>query len=120
MSDFNPAAAAPLHKFVLTGGPCGGKTTTMSALSERLSAHGYRVYVVPEAATLLFMNGASFGDFGTPGYEFEFQSALTGLQVSLEATFEAVARAAVAGAGAGGKGAVLLCDRGLLDGSAYV
>ena len=42
------------RRVVLTGGPCGGKTTCLSHLSDHLSRLGLRTYSVPEAATLLF------------------------------------------------------------------
>lgn len=60
------AAEAPnepyVFKVVLTGGPCGGKSTAMSQLSERLQSLGYQVYLVPEVATLLITNGVSFAN----------------------------------------------------------
>ena len=34
---------------------------------------GFRVFVVPEAATVLFLNGASPDDFGKPGCALSFQ-----------------------------------------------
>ena len=36
------------------GGPCGGKSTALSILSQRLTSFGFQVYLVPEAATILF------------------------------------------------------------------
>lgn len=54
----------PIYKIVLTGGPCAGKTTAMARLSSFLRARNFRVYTVPEAATLLFGNGATFLDLG--------------------------------------------------------
>lgn len=35
-------------RFVLTGGPCAGKTTALARLSSFLRHRGYRVYTVPE------------------------------------------------------------------------
>ena len=49
----------PIYRFVVTGGPCAGKTTCLSRMSQFLRARGFSVYSVPEAATLLFSNGAS-------------------------------------------------------------
>jgi len=42
----------------LTGGPCAGKTTALSTLSETLNQMGFRVLIVPEAATLMMKGGA--------------------------------------------------------------
>ncbi len=46
-----------LHRFVITGGPCAGKTTFLSHLRHHLENIGYKVFVVPEAATLLMSSG---------------------------------------------------------------
>jgi hypothetical protein len=45
-----------VHRVMLTGGPCGGKTSAANALREKFENIGYSVYCVPEAATLLFEN----------------------------------------------------------------
>jgi len=42
----------------LTGGPCAGKTTALSTLSDVLRHMGFKVLLVPEAATLLMKGGA--------------------------------------------------------------
>ena len=47
-----------LHRVLLTGGPCAGKTTIMAKLTSVLENKGYRVFCVPEAATLLSLGGA--------------------------------------------------------------
>ena len=101
-----------VHKFVLTGGPCGGKTTALARLSSYLKERGLCVYTVPEAATLLFSNGVSPENFGIEGWAKAMQGELMGIQVALEDSFEMVAKAA-------GKDSVLLCDRGAMDGRAY-
>lgn len=49
-----------VHKICLTGGPCAGKTTALSSLSSILTEQGFRVFTVPEAATIL-MNGGAMG-----------------------------------------------------------
>lgn len=43
--------------FVLTGGPCSGKTTALSIIEQQLSKRGYYVLVVPESATELINSG---------------------------------------------------------------
>jgi DNA replication protein DnaC len=45
-------------RICLTGGPCAGKTTIMASISQDLSQLGYRVLIVPEAATILMKGGA--------------------------------------------------------------
>ena len=55
---------------VLTGGPCGGKSSSLMALKSALENSGYRVMTMPEVPTILMSNGAQF-----PGvYELQLQS----------------------------------------------
>lgn len=46
-------------EIVITGGPGAGKSTSMSRLTERLAEWGYRVFVVPEAASMIITGGVS-------------------------------------------------------------
>ena len=45
-------------RICLTGGPCAGKTTALATLNLHLKQIGYRVLLVPEAATILMQGGA--------------------------------------------------------------
>ena len=47
-----------ITRILITGGPCAGKTTVMAAISQDLTQLGYKVLVVPEAATLIMKGGA--------------------------------------------------------------
>ena len=125
------AAPPECFKIVLTGGPCAGKTTALARVSNFLRSRGFTVYSVPEAATLIFQNGGAFFDQGAEEDVIVFQTKLIKLQMHLEDTFEELARTSAArtAAAAGKQGgkrpvgsqkAVLLCDRGTLDGSAYM
>ena len=100
-----------MKKIVLTGGPCGGKSTVMKALKEEF---GDRLIVVPEVATIVLAGG-----FPVPGRDLEwseswqdaFQAAVTPLQIGIEDSHALVAK---------NRGAnVMVCDRGVLDGAAY-
>lgn len=42
----------------MTGGPCAGKTTALASCQQYLTQLGYKIFVVPEAATLLMKAGA--------------------------------------------------------------
>lgn len=103
---------APIYKFVLTGGPCAGKTTSLDRLSTYFRDRGFRVYVVPEASTLLQTGGAFFLDLKESDI-LNFQWQILKLQMTMEDSFYSLAKDS-------GKPCVLLCDRGAMDGSAYV
>jgi hypothetical protein len=47
---FHSSSGIPISR---SGGPCGGKSTAVATISKRLLALGFRVFRVPEAATLL-------------------------------------------------------------------
>lgn len=52
-------------KMCITGGPCAGKTTAIASISEKLRQLGYTVFIVPEAATMIFSGG---GDLDLRNY----------------------------------------------------
>mmetsp|Transcript_21557 Transcript_21557/g.31344 ORF Transcript_21557/g.31344 Transcript_21557/m.31344 type:complete len:469 (-) Transcript_21557:31-1437(-) len=112
MSD-SKASKIHIFKFVLTGGPCSGKTSAFSVITNYLKEHDYRVYMVPEAATLLFSNGVSFSDMDVPERKYAMQQSVMKMQIQLENAFENVARST-------GQNCILLCDRGVMCGSAYI
>ena len=99
-------------KVALTGGPCGGKTTSLSTIQKEFAEKGYHVIIVPEAATILINSGIRpFGENSIPGYNF--QRYVMGLQLQLEE----MARSAAAEIDAP---TIILCDRGMMDDKAYV
>eukprot|EP00002_Diphylleia_rotans_P026180 TRINITY_DN5208_c0_g1_i1.p1 TRINITY_DN5208_c0_g1~~TRINITY_DN5208_c0_g1_i1.p1 ORF type:complete len:489 (+),score=92.72 TRINITY_DN5208_c0_g1_i1:45-1511(+) len=100
----------PIYRVVLTGGPCGGKTTAISTISEQLKDRGFNVYVVPEAATMLMTGGVS--PF-VGGNLCLFEESIMRVQMALEDVFYDIASSS-------GKPSILLCDRGMMDSSAYV
>ena len=51
-----------LFQLVLTGGPCGGKTTGQAHLATFFESLGWKVFRVPETATVLMSGGISFGE----------------------------------------------------------
>ena len=61
-----------IAKIVLTGGPCAGKTTTISRIEEHLIEKGYHVLVLNECATEMIKAGIRpFGDNAATVYDFE-------------------------------------------------
>lgn len=103
----------PVYRIVLTGGPCGGKSTAMSHISDRLTALGFRVFGVPEAASLL-ITGVGMVPPMLPEHErITFEGTLLRTKIALEDTFTALAKASK-------RRSVVLCDRGTMDTRAYM
>lgn len=97
----------------LTGGPCAGKSTALSNLLTKLPQRaGIKVFCVPEAATLMVGGGMDWADCTSKEIRIEYQLALLRTQLALEDTFLSIARAY-------GKPAVVVSDRGTMDGRAF-
>ncbi|HVI40798.1 MAG TPA: AAA family ATPase, partial [Anaerovoracaceae bacterium] len=75
-----------IHRIVLTGGPCGGKTTALSFITDRLRSLGYNVFVVPEAATLFILGGTQL-NIESDFVRMQTQGALTKAIIALEDSF---------------------------------
>ncbi|HEY4507388.1 MAG TPA: AAA family ATPase [Candidatus Paceibacterota bacterium] len=101
-----------VHYVVLTGGPCGGKTTALVAITEWLEGAGYRVVVCPEGATTLILNGVSPTQL-TPRL---FQWALLDFELAKEMSFRRIAHRL---AQKRQQPVVVLMDRAWHDGGAY-
>jgi len=77
---------------VLTGGPCGGKSTALAHLKEGLEKDEYRVFTVSEAATLLHSEGFDFAeDMKTEERNVNVQTQIMRLQMQHEDALEAIA-----------------------------
>lgn len=90
------------RRIVLTGGPGAGKTALLEMARQSFCRH---LHVLPEAASLLF--GGGFPRQGSPAILRAAQRAIFYTQRELEATTEGL------------DAAVVLCDRGTVDGVAY-
>ena len=73
-------------KIVLTGGPCGGKTTAMARLSAFFENLGWKVYRVPETANILLSGGVKFETMSEDARE-KFQENLLKTMMQIETTF---------------------------------
>ena len=100
-----------ITKIVLTGGPCAGKTTAMTRIYEHFENRGYKVLIIPETATELINGGVSPKTCGTV---LDFQVELAKLQLAKEAAFENAAKTMNAAK------ILIVCDRGIMDGKAYL
>jgi predicted ATPase len=105
-----------VHRIVITGGPCAGKTTAMAKLSDRLTNIGFAVFVVPEVATLTITGGAKPGTYSTKQHK-DWETSVLRTQMALEDNFKDIAEKCSVSQG---KHAVLLMDRGTMDVLAYV
>jgi len=99
----------------LTGGPCGGKSSSMSILSDVLENRGWKVYRSPEAATVLLPGGISFYQLSA-AQVYEFQRHILRVVLALENTY---LKLGAMNAERGIK-TCILTDRGALDGGAYM
>mmetsp|Transcript_3817 Transcript_3817/g.4240 ORF Transcript_3817/g.4240 Transcript_3817/m.4240 type:complete len:473 (+) Transcript_3817:48-1466(+) len=103
-----------LKKIVLTGGPCAGKTTAMTEISSKLRDRGTNVLIVPEFATLIANGGGLINIHKmTMGQIIKLQSVIMKGIMTLEDNFCELAEI-------NGGSAVILCDRGVMDGKAYI
>lgn len=99
----------------LTGGPCAGKTSALSQLMEWLTGLGYRVAIVPEAATELINSGIRPQNYHDP---LSFQYFVLENICNKEEMFaKAILEMNI---GDHSKPAILLCDRGIMDIQAYI
>ena len=102
-----------IHHIVLTGGPCGGKTTAIVYLIEKLTERGFVVLAIPESATICINGGlhplSKIVGVGTA------QKAIVESAFYLENVFRDAAEAI-----SQRKPVVIIYDRGLRDPMAYM
>lgn len=103
-----------VYKVVFTGGPCGGKSSSLASVTERLNSLGFRTYASPEIATILINAGAR------PTFPGWSQATLARLQEAIVRTSVAIEDGLVAIALSRDEPSVILLDRAIGDGAAYV
>ena len=104
-----------IKKIVLTGGPCAGKTTALSWVTNNFEKSGWKVVVVNEAATELILAGMNPGEF----YDSDdFQEMLLRTQIFKEDSMEEFIQRT--NQDKFGNRALIVCDRGIGDNRAYV
>ena len=101
-----------IKRFVLTGGPSSGKSQSMPHIKAHLEANGYKVICIDETSTQIINSNIHWRDENVDA--MTYQKAIFKMQKSKEDVFEEVAK------GINYDKVVILCDRGLLDGKAYI
>ena len=105
----------PVRLIVLTGGPCSGKSSSLAYLTEKLSDHGFMVFVVPETATLITNNGIDRRKMNSMSQVVMYEEAILDMQLSFEETYaRAVSRIFPE------RKKVMLLDRGVMDIKAFI
>lgn len=102
-----------ISKFVLTGGPCAGKTTALNTISNVFTQKGYAVIIVPESATEIITSGVHPWDSSRKSV-MDFEYAITAQQISKENLYDKIANNMPFDK------VLIIYDRGIMDASAYV
>ena len=101
-----------VHVIAVTGGPGGGKSTSISVLEQELTNKGYTVFVVEEMATNVINSGANPGVVGL----MEFQKMLIKLQLERNNVYDDVA----AKLAYEGHNIIIIYDRGIPDCKGFI
>ncbi|CAH1797770.1 unnamed protein product [Owenia fusiformis] len=101
-----------VYRLVLTGGPCGGKTTGQSRICSFFESIGWKVYRVPETATVLLSGGIKFPELSAED-AYNFQENLLNTMLRIEDTYFDLASTCK-------RNCLVICDRGVMDATAYL
>lgn len=101
-----------IFKIALTGGPCSGKTTSLSTIVQTFS-NDFKVYSVPEMGTIAFHSGVVLDPktYSETDHQ-QFTQKLCQAQIDLERFYDELALMQ-------GKKTLIVCDRGVVDNFAY-
>lgn len=99
-----------IFHLVLTGGPCGGKSTAITKIFDELTKKGYSVIIVPESATEVIVSGVTTNLIGN----IKFQEMLFEKQLQKEELYKKVVEYIP------NDRIVILYDRGIIDNKCYM
>lgn len=119
----NPLPILSFHSFpkflyviCFTGGPCGGKTSTINYIALKLQQKGFNIIKLEELPTLTVKCGGSIKiDSFTPQESFNFFTNYIDFQIEYENIFRELAKDRLCEGPT-----VILCDRGINDAWAYM
>lgn len=103
-----------IKRIVLTGGPCGGKTTALARITDHFTSLGYKVFTVPEVPTMVTQAGWNYMTSNSAFY-YEGELVILELQLALEDSIMRLAQTV-----APDQPCLIICDRGTMDISAYI
>lgn len=98
-------------KLVLTGGPCGGKSTAIHLIRDAYTKRGFKVILVAETATEL-INGGIINTICNRKENYQMNQMK--LQLAKEAAFRDGASFIQQ------EKVLMICDRGMMDNKAYL
>lgn len=101
-----------ITRIVLTGGPCAGKTTTLSLIIEHFTQKGYKVFAIPEVPTIFTQAGMNYLTTNKDFF-YEGEKATLEIQLMFEDRFYRMAQAC-------SEPCLIVFDRGAMDISAYM
>ena len=101
-----------IKRIVLTGGPCAGKTTALVQVIEHFSSLGYKVFTIPEVPTLFSQAGMNYLTDNKDLF-YQGEKATLEIQLALEDNFLTMAQQCK-------EPTLIVCDRGVMDISAYM
>lgn len=101
-----------IKKIVLTGGPCAGKTTAISIITQQLENAGWKVFICQETATHLLNAGTEISNKGISIKSFQERIILH--QIYEEDMIYSIAKQHKH------QKVVIILDRAIMDGMAYL
>lgn len=104
-----------IHRVVLTGGPCAGKTTSINRIRNFFENIGWKAFCVPETASVLLSSGIQFYDLGD--HTMQFQENLLKCLLQTEDT---VNEAVKYYHNENNQNCIIIYDRGAMDPVAYL
>lgn len=100
-----------MHRVVLTGGPCAGKTTSINRIKNFFDNIGWKVLCVPETATILLGSGVFFYDLNDEA-KMLFQENLLKTLLQIEDSINETAKHYVSERN---QNVLIIYDRGAMD-----
>ena len=98
-----------IWKFAITGGPCGGKTKGIPIVKEFFESKGYKVFTIPEAATIVKSQiGINSTDFSVEDFERAIFQTILFFEEKVDQYASQL-----------DTDVIILCDRGIMDNKAY-